>query len=250
MAGRADWKLIEAISEGDLVGARTALDAGAELNRRWPGKQPLTVPANGLWRGERPLTVAASHDNARMVKLLIERGANVDLMNQTWHTPLMIASGGGRLAVARVLLKAGADVNRMNRNQETALTYAVVWGQLRTVRLLLEYGADVEERQGGWSPLMYAANSEHPKVVETLFECGADPARRDRYGRTARDIAAQNPLNKKIVRVFDKIVAPRVGNRLTRPRPVARPSNRNSSRCPVVTAPAPRAKVGAWMATG
>jgi ankyrin repeat protein len=64
--------------------------------------------------------------------------------------------------------------------------------------------ADAEERQGGWSPLMYAANAEHPKVVELLFEHGADPARRDRYGRTARDIAAQNPC-RTVVRVFDRI---------------------------------------------
>jgi len=94
----------------------------------------------------------------------------------------MLASAGGRSAIARLLLDAGADVNRMNRNQETALTYAVVWGQLRTVKLLLAYGADVEERQGRWSPLMYAANSEHPRIVEVLFEYGADPARRDRFG--------------------------------------------------------------------
>lgn len=224
MSGRADWKLIKAISEGDVVGARTALDAGAELNRRWPGRHPVTIRANGLWRGERPMTVAASHGNAPVVRLLIQRGANVDLMNATWHTPLMLASAGGRSAIARLLLDAGADVNRMNRNQETALTYAVVWGQLRTVKLLLAYGADVEERRGGWSPLMYAANSEHPRIVEVLFEYGADPARRDRYGRTARDIAAQNPSGK-IARAFEKIAAARAGSKLTSPRPVSRPSN-------------------------
>lgn len=209
----ASWKFLDAVSKGDVIGARAALDAGAELNRRWPGKHPLTVAASGLWRGERPLTVAANRGSAPMVKLLIERGANVDLMNATGHTPLMIASGGGRSAIARLLLDAGADVNRMNRNRETALTYAVVWGQLRTVKLLLAYGADVEERQGGWSPLMYAANSEHPKIVEVLFEYGADPARRDRYGRTARDIAAQNPSGK-IARVFDEITAARAGTKL------------------------------------
>jgi hypothetical protein len=224
MAGRADWKLINAISKGDVVGACAALDAGAELNRRWPGRHPVTLPANGLWRGERPLTVAASHGNAPVVRLLIKRGANVDLMSATWHTPLMLASAGGRSAIARLLLDAGADVNRMNRNQETALTYAVVWGQLRTVKLLLAYGADVEERQGGWSPLMYAANSDHQRIVEVLFEYGADPARRDRYGRTARDIAVQHS-SPKLARLFETIAAARADSELTRLDTVSRRSN-------------------------
>jgi hypothetical protein len=204
MAGRADRKLFEAISKGNVAATRAALDAGAELNRRWPGQHPLTVRDNWRWHGERPLTVAATHGHAPLVKLLIKRGANVDLMTETWHTPLMIASGAGKSAIVRLLLDAGADLNRMNRNQETALTYAVVWGQLRAVKLLLAYGADVEERQGGWSPLMYAANAEHPKIVEVLVEYGADRVRKDRYGRTARDIAAQNPCSK-ILRAFDRI---------------------------------------------
>lgn len=43
----------------------------------------------------------------------------------------------------------------------------------------------------GTTPLMYAAGRNHPEVVRILLEAGADPAPRDRDGKSALDYARQ-----------------------------------------------------------
>lgn len=179
MLSLPDRTLWRALEDGDLVVARAAVRAGARPNWRAPG-------------GERPLTAAVRWGkSAALVQTLIERGARVDFMNATSHTPLMIAAAAGRASAVRALLEAGAEVDRANRNQETALTYAVVWRQRKVAELLLGWGADVEHRQLRWSPLMYAANEGDPRAVALLLKHGADPHRRDRFDRTAYDIACQ-----------------------------------------------------------
>ena len=206
-------ELFNAVWKDDVSRARAALDAGADLNRRWGD--------------DRPLTAATAMGNAGLVKLLVQRGANVNLMTVTCKTALMIAAGAGRTGIARMLLKAGADVNRLNRFHESALNYAVVWQRLTTVKLLLAAGADIEERQCDWSPLMYAANSGHHQVLKLLLEHGADPGRRDRCGRTPRDIAAAHGYLAN-VRVFDSFAAKDAVCAVEKRKPGAKVSNRRT----------------------
>ncbi len=58
--------------------------------------------------------------------------------------------------------------------------------------LLVERGADVNGRDGdGWTPLMWAAWSGLPKVVDVLLEAGADVAPVEKQGNSALIIAAR-----------------------------------------------------------
>jgi uncharacterized protein len=180
MLASADRRLSRAIENGDLTAVRSALDAGAHPDRRGPN-------------GERPLTAAAGAPRGtHLARAILQRGAQVNLMNAVWQTPLMIAAAQGRLAMARLLLKAGADADRVNRRQESALTYAVVWRRFKLVDILLQHGADVElPPPPGWSPLMYAALEGDSRVAALLLASGANPQRKDGYGRSARTIALE-----------------------------------------------------------
>jgi ankyrin repeat protein len=70
----------------------------------------------------------------------------------------MLAAINDRTAVLRVLLDRGADVNARTRAGWTALTYAAWRGHAEAVRLLLARGADpnVTDREG-WTILQYAS---------------------------------------------------------------------------------------------
>lgn len=59
-----------------------------------------------------------------MVKLLIEKGANVNALDSDRNTPLHIAAQGktdDHHEAAELLIAAGADVNAFNGDQETPL---------------------------------------------------------------------------------------------------------------------------------
>lgn len=67
--------------------------------------------------------VEAAHDgDLKMVKLLIESGADINTRNNYDLTVLMIASYRGHLEIVKYLIDNGADINIKNENNETAFT--------------------------------------------------------------------------------------------------------------------------------
>lgn len=56
-------------------------------------------------------------------------------------TPLMAAAFIGDAKVLKAILQGGADIHATGRIGWTALTYAVMQGQAEIVRLLMEAGA-------------------------------------------------------------------------------------------------------------
>ncbi len=104
----------------------------------------------------------------------------------------------------------------------TPLRQALVRFDPNMADLLLQHGADINAVNAeGRSVLMYAAEGvknpmrqkpvPRPDVIGYLLQHGADPARRDRAGKTARD-AAQAPLENapsasEDARGFQEVIA-------------------------------------------
>ena len=57
-------------------------------------------------------------------------------------TPLMTASAQNFSALAKLLIKKGADVNLQNSNGDTALMFSIYANSSKTTTLLLKNGAD------------------------------------------------------------------------------------------------------------
>ena len=88
------------------------------------------MPADSF---ESPLTLAACGGHVELAMLLLERGANIEEVNDEGYTPLMEAASGGYVEVGRVLLDKGADVNAapVPSSRDTALTIAADKGHYR-----------------------------------------------------------------------------------------------------------------------
>ena len=72
-----------------------------------------------------PLIYASSWGNLDIVKLLIERGADINQVDKNGNGPLMPAIYFKKLDVVELLIKKGADVNQVNKNGKTPLNYAI-----------------------------------------------------------------------------------------------------------------------------
>ena len=91
------------------------------------------------------LYIAAQEGHLPVVKLLLDRGADVNpAMTNEGYTPLLIAAREGHLPVVQLLLDRGADGSQANDDGNTPLLIATQQGHLPVVQLLLDRGANVE----------------------------------------------------------------------------------------------------------
>ena len=80
--------------------------------------------ARGSGDGDAPILVAASRNCVETVKLLLDKGADVNAKDNDGWTPLIKAASGGLTDLARVLLERGADIDVVDKLERTASMYA------------------------------------------------------------------------------------------------------------------------------
>lgn len=143
------------------------------------------------------LRVAIRVQNSVAFDLMLERDVDVNALYEDGSI-LMLAAELGDLKMVRALLDAGADINFQTDSGWTALLSATPSGgsrerqNLEVMRMLLEAGADVDARQKGhWTALMYASSVENLEAVRLLVEAGADVNVVDSNGNTALSIALE-----------------------------------------------------------
>jgi ankyrin repeat protein len=121
--------------------------------------------------GWTPLSRATGNEHEAVVRLLVEKGADVESKG---HKPW--AAWNGHEAGMKPLLEKGADVESKDRlGGRTPLSWAAAKGYEAAVKLLLEKGADVESKDGvGQTPLSRAARDGHKAVVKLLLEKSAE----------------------------------------------------------------------------
>ena len=166
-----------AVRANDLAGLRTLIASPADANARdEQGDVPLLYAAavgsletmkllldkgadvnaqNGF--GTTALMISAV-DIAK-VRLLVERGANVNLASKQGRTPLFIAAMSDEsAAIVTYLVGKGANLKARDAFGNTVLISAAIGNDLNTVRIALDAGVDVNAvGVTGLSPLMLSA---------------------------------------------------------------------------------------------
>ena len=103
----------------------------------------------GAGEGETALKHAAEQGIPELVRLLVQRGVDVDAVDGIGDTALIAASGRGHADVVRILVEeGGADVEIVGWAGETPLYAACQDGWADVVELLLAAGADVAREVG------------------------------------------------------------------------------------------------------
>jgi ankyrin repeat protein len=143
---------------------------------------------NKGYKDQNSLFVASENGQEKAVQMLIEAGACVNDDDENGVTPIQIASQEGHRGVVEMLVKAGADVNL---GCEPALYWASENGHEDVVQTLILAGADVNEEGKMGTALHAAAHCHYPggKVVELLIDAGADVNKLAGYYGTALQAA-------------------------------------------------------------
>ncbi|HEY7333801.1 MAG TPA: ankyrin repeat domain-containing protein [Bryobacteraceae bacterium] len=192
--GQDAQKLYSVVRANDLAGLKGMLDQGAS-------------PSAGDDRKITPLMYAAEIGSVDAMRLLLDRGAEVNAQNAFGSTALMwsvsepakvrllldhgadvnLAAKSGRTAlivaaftdpsveVVRLLLAKGAKIAVMDERHVTPLNAATFGNDTATVRLLLDAGADINTPDTfiGLTPLMNAAGNRNVEAVKLLLAKGA-----------------------------------------------------------------------------
>ncbi|WP_353279095.1 ankyrin repeat domain-containing protein [Wolbachia endosymbiont (group A) of Cydia amplana] len=105
---------------------------------------------------------------AKTVKLLVEKGANVNVADAEGYTALHLAVTEKRLETVRELIKSGANVNAEEyENKCTSLHLACMVGKVEIVEELVKAGAEIEQADKfGMTAMDYAKNSK--EITEIL----------------------------------------------------------------------------------
>lgn len=101
------------------------------------------------------LGIATREGALSVVRMLLDKGAQVNPTDHVTSSPLWCAAYYGRYEIAKLLLTRGADPNYLDHNQETPLGAAVFIDRRRSdiIELLLKSGAD----PNAGAPLLIAA---------------------------------------------------------------------------------------------
>lgn len=119
---------------------------------------------------------------------------NLKKRDKNGKTMLIHAARHGRAKVVKYLLDRGADIYARDYDSFSALHAGVMSKDLETIKLLLMAGAEINAKDSlGYSPIMLADFTTDLEVFRILMAYGANPEQKNKYGVTAMDMFAQSP---------------------------------------------------------
>ncbi|KAM9542091.1 CARD- and ANK-domain containing inflammasome adapter protein-like [Guaruba guarouba] len=178
--------LSHAVSHGSENTAKVLLEAGASVDsnmaeRAFNSNHPSIFKILLEYSKDLPSEVmesalfrAVQKNLPGIVAALIDRGTDIDALNDMRYTPLLLACETGKAEAAEVLITKGANFGMRTPASDTALHLAVQAGAASIVHLLLQKGMETNLRnQAHETPLHVAALQNKGTLVGLLVNAGA-----------------------------------------------------------------------------
>lgn len=169
-----------------------------------------------------PLFLAVEEGHDRLVELLLRTGARVDLrVKESQSSVLHFAMKSCNEKVIKQLIESGADINAVNSANRTPIHEAAAFGCIDGFKLLIQaQGRDIKDAKTptrssgkysvqfwdyalfGATPLHFAAKYDQLPMVEYLLMIQADPKVKDEFGMTPGDYAIKKHGKKSQIGRF------------------------------------------------
>ncbi|MEI0494864.1 ankyrin repeat domain-containing protein [Brachyspira intermedia] len=144
-----------------------------------------------------PLMVASYNNHDLIVRLLLDKGSDINYINEYGANALFYAIGRGNNDIARLLLERGADANIVATygpyGNITPLALASTLGLTDVISSLLIGKSDINfKMRDGRTALIWAAIAGKSEAVNSLIMNKANLNIADNDGKTALMFAAEN----------------------------------------------------------
>ncbi len=181
----------QAVKSKNLDTVRTLLSYGADVNAR----------------DSETLFIAIYQHQLEMVRLLLERGVNVNVFNHDYgYTPLTAPGIDNQPDVVRELIRYNVDVNRPDKRGKFPLLHFLHSDKSgRCAKLLLENGARADIRENdGTTALMVASYLDSMDVFEDIINQNVDINVLDKDGSSSALMRAVEAGDKEKIRLLLK----------------------------------------------
>jgi ankyrin repeat protein len=193
-AGKS-WKIFELLLENSAT-SETMPILGAAKNRSTAIVKMLLEKGANIGATDiegqtlLPWAIRTRHD--AILELLLEKGVNIE-GNATGQTALLQAVGTDNWPIVKLLLEKGANTEAKDGNNQTPLLLAVLRRNTAIVEALLEKGANTEAKDGNnQTPLFRAVRMRELPIVKLLLKKGANTEAKDQHGGTPLHWAVQS----------------------------------------------------------
>ncbi len=146
---------------------------------------------------------AARNGDVKTIKRLLAKDSSlVNAKNEQGFSPLILAAYRNQPKILKVLIERGAQLDYASQ-EGTALLGACFKGNLEIASLLVNKGASVNiSGPSGVSPLIFAVQSNKIELVKFLLTANADKNHKDIKGKSAADYAKEMG-NEAILKVME-----------------------------------------------
>jgi uncharacterized protein len=151
---------------------------------------------------------AVKNNDIALVKELIKQGINVNELDVNKDAPLIIAAYKGSTEIVKLLLETGADVSVVDPGMKaTALHAAAYAGNAEAAKLLIEYNIDIDKQgpYNGYTALHDAVWQNHIETARILIESGANLHIKSHTGETPLEFAKARNHREIMVLIEQKI---------------------------------------------
>jgi ankyrin repeat protein len=171
---KGETALYLAASKNDLGRASCLLEKQARVDIATIETRRTALHAAVLW------------SNDRLVKLLLEHGAEPSAQDNCGRTPLHYAAQGQSILVLKLLLEKTCPEDKFRLDNLGRSPVHLIHSLPDAVGLLADKGHQILNQldYSGLSPLHLASRSATPEVVKALIDYGASIKTRDRNNRT------------------------------------------------------------------
>ncbi|XP_077937329.1 histone-lysine N-methyltransferase EHMT2 isoform X2 [Gasterosteus aculeatus] len=163
------------------------------------GQVDVNAQDSGGWT---PIIWSAEHKHVDVIKVLLNRGADVTISDKELNVCLHWAAYAGNVEIAEMVLNSGCSLASVNMHGDTPLHIAAREGYLECVTLFLSRGADIDivNREGD-TPLSLAR-------VDTPVWVALQINRKLRRGITNRMLRTERIICSDIAQGYENVPIP------------------------------------------